>query len=277
VSKRKRIRKIATSDTAIDTTLATFGAALALVLPFPLGPIVAAGAATTMADILKTASHRQHARMTNMVTTAAAGIRDQVAAGAVTTRSEAEAERLVEVVEGSLLAARDAFEQRKLPLIANLLATAPFTGTPIANLVSTLSLIERLTYRQLCLLALIPGYLPSDSDVVEDSRRLFATREGTRSAHGEWLEGIAAELTSLEQQGVIVAGAIPTTGEDMAAGAKVSGSFALTYAGRILANGTHLRRTIPAVDLEEIRAQLDAGGPQIKPEDPATAHIDQAP
>jgi hypothetical protein len=281
VSNRKRVQEIATSDTAIDATTAVFGAALALVLPAPLGQLAATAVSTTMGDLLKAASHRQQERMAAMASTAASKIQDQIADGAVTTRTEAESERVIEVFEGALLAARDAFEQRKLPLISNLLATTPFTATPIANSVSTLNLLERLTYRQLCLLALTPGYLPVESHLVPDSRRLWTLRYGDRTMRTrESLEGIAVELQALEQQGLIVTVRTPVETDAPPASStqnvELPGSFALTYAGRILAAGTLLHQAIPVADLEEIRAQIAAEDNQADLDEPESEYLDKA-
>jgi len=58
------------------------------------------------------------------------------------------------VLEGSVHAARNSYAEKKVPLIANLIATAPFTNTPLENLINTLQLAESLSYRQLSILSL---------------------------------------------------------------------------------------------------------------------------
>ncbi len=234
--------------------MAVVGVSLSAAMP-DFAPLIVVASAT-MADLLKAASHRQQERMTKMTTLAMARVSEQLAAGAK-FRDEADPARFVEVFEGALQAARDAFEERKIPLISNLLATAPFTATPIANSVSTLRFVERLTYRQLCLLALLPGYLPVHSHLVADSRRLWRLRYGDpRDPSMEVLDGIAVEVAGLEQEGLTVRARLPAP-TDPSPPFQPPESFALTYAGRILANGTQLSQTIPASDLDEIRALLN--------------------
>lgn len=67
-----------------------------------------------------------------------------------TPRKDLSKERYIELTEGTLLKAKDSYEEKKLPLIANLLATTPFTNTPIENMNQTLIYAEQLSYRQLC-------------------------------------------------------------------------------------------------------------------------------
>jgi hypothetical protein len=62
---------------------------------------------------------------------------------------------LEELAEGTLLAAKDTYEKKKLPLIATLLANAYFTPSPVANLVDALHTAEMLSYRELCILAVV--------------------------------------------------------------------------------------------------------------------------
>lgn len=53
-----------------------------------------------------------------------------------------------------LLAARDSYEEKKVPFIGTLVGTAPYTALPVPNLIEGLRLAESMTYRQLCLISI---------------------------------------------------------------------------------------------------------------------------
>ncbi len=91
-----------------------------------------------------------------------------------------------EVFEGVLLKARDAYEEKKLPLFGNLYASIAFDDSISASNANHLvSLAGQLTYRQFVILSLIgeqhlDGPLMRESDLHgddEDTKRMDATRD----------------------------------------------------------------------------------------------------
>jgi hypothetical protein len=151
-----------------DFTGALAGACMAALQPSPDG--VFAGAAAAMKHTLgslageilsRTLSRREQLRAGAVVTYATAKIRENLAAGQHLRSDNFFSEELVgrsvaaEVAEGVVLAAQRDHEEKKLPLYGNLLANLAFSSLfsrAQANLLARLA--EKLSYRQLCLLAL---------------------------------------------------------------------------------------------------------------------------
>jgi hypothetical protein len=152
----------------------------------PVGGAVGAGAPLGVRAFIRVAGefkervlgHREAYRIVNVVRLAKAKYEKNIAGGAqlrdddfflqdeATGRSSAE-----EIVEGTLLAAQREHEERKIPYYANLIANLPFEPAIdryTANLL--LRTAQELSYRQLCLLALVAKkdrhVLPSTSNPV---------------------------------------------------------------------------------------------------------------
>lgn len=70
-------------------------------------------------------------------------------------RNDVTKEDLQELSEGSLITARDSYEEKKIPLLANLVANAAFTKLPLGNLMSVLNMADLLSYRQICVLGAV--------------------------------------------------------------------------------------------------------------------------
>jgi len=88
-----------------------------------------------------------------------------------TDRSAAE-----ELLEGVILECEREHEERKLRFVSNIFANAVFLDIPAADANAVLSVAERLTYRQICLLSVVraPGRFPyvtgfSDPDKLVES------------------------------------------------------------------------------------------------------------
>ncbi|MFH1244454.1 MAG: hypothetical protein V1487_02710, partial [bacterium] len=142
------------------------------------------------------------------------------------------------LVEGTLLATRNSYEERKVPLLANLIAKAPFTNTPIENLNHTLVEAERLTYRQLCILKVIDknqwkGELNlSDVPFQDEEHKQF----------NEYAEGVYQDINLLIVNGIV--GMMSENGKYamMASGTGliVPATLRTLYPGRLLVNGLEL-------------------------------------
>jgi len=151
-------------------------------------------------------------------------------------RADLEDGQMTRLLEGALLAAKDTYEERKLPLLANLLATAPFTATPLPNLVGTLQVAESLTYRQLCILAVIRPYVgwPIPTLTTKNLVNLFG-----QEPLAEATEGVLSDLVSLVGQNLVVhapGGAITA----VVTGDLIPAEMVLTHPGRLLYNGLRL-------------------------------------
>lgn len=159
--------------------------------------------------------------------------------GGTSPRKDLSRERYIELTEGTLLKAKDSYEEKKLPLIANLLAAAPFTNTPIENMNQTLIYAEQLSYRQLCEIAVV-GQNEWENRLKLSNQPLGQT-EGKKK-YDELVTGIYAEVNHLLVLGLI--------GQELSKGAGPaipSGMFMfapanlkLLYLGRLLFNGLRL-------------------------------------
>lgn len=154
---------------------------------------------------------------------------------------------LRELYEGMLLAARESYEEKKLPLIANLIATAPFTSTPVDNLVQTLITAEQLSYRQLCILGVIGQ---------NEWGNIFKLRDKPlqgKNYTDEKVVGIYQDLNYLTALGIIGQVLAEGTGPAISSGAQLiaPASLVLLYPGRLLFNAMRLD-TVDKREFDEI-------------------------
>jgi hypothetical protein len=144
-----------------------------------------------------------------------------------------------ELFEGVLLNAKNTYEAKKLPLIASLFATAPFTNTPIENLNQTLIFAEQLSYRQLCLLSIIGENMIDNKHELSDQPYMHMISKG----YNECIEGIYQDILSLLYLGVIYQPAKLNMKTGMYinfAGYIVPNNLILAYSGLLLSNGLEL-------------------------------------
>jgi hypothetical protein len=241
-------------EVGIDAGLAVLQAGLSALYPTPEAAMAIGAASSTVGDIAKRfLSPKEEARVDEVARLAAAKIDELRHTSA--PRSDLNPVELGRLLEGTLLAAKDSYEEKKLPLLANLAARAPFTNTPVANLVGCLELAERLTYRQLCLLSLIPY------DTHQVSRLTTRTLQDLLStpALSEVGSGILYDLEYLIGQnlaGEVVAAGFNT---GVATSNMVPARLRLTYQGMLIWNGMVLG-AIPSSDVEEILQILGANG-----------------
>lgn len=154
-------------------------------------------------------------------------------------RKDLNKERYIELTEGTLLKAKDSYEEKKLPLIANLLAAAPFTNTPVENMNQTLIYAEQLSYRQLCEIAVV-GQNEWAGELKLSNKPLAQVENKKR--YDELITGIYAEVNHLLVLGLIgqelSKGSGPATPSGMFMFAPAS--LKLLYPGRLLYNGLRL-------------------------------------
>jgi len=136
-----------------------------------------------------------------------------------------------------------------VPLLANLVATAPFTNTPASNLIDTLHLAERLTYRQLCILSVIPGYDPDRRPPLTNKTvaEIFGSVQGDEGA-----QGVLHDLVFLIAEKLVAATRDNVLLYEKPVSDTTPSSLRLTYPSRIAVNGMRLIATIPEPDLAEI-------------------------
>lgn len=104
-----------------------------------------------------------------------------------------------ELFEGFLLKAKNMYEEKKIPYLANLFSVAPFTNTPLVNINQSLIFAEQLSYRQLILLALI--YENSWTHHMELSKNCFQD-EQIKSVD-ELSEGIYYDIYHMVSLGLV--------------------------------------------------------------------------
>lgn len=265
----RTLKRAATGDVAIDTATVGLGAGLTAALAAvgnPVAGVLATAAATTLAGVIKRLTHREAGRVAAVTESAAAQILERVAGGCE-ARADIDTEEAQSLLEGVLLQARRSYEEKKVPLLANLLAAAPFTGTPLSNLIAPLVIIERLSYRQLCILSLIPGYDPNDYLPLTDATvgELYAA-----NPVGEVAQGVLADLTDLIRQGLVVQSIKGV--EQAVVDSQVRPKFLrLAYPALLLANGARLRQTIPVTDVAELRELLSHPTPDERVRHPPIA------
>lgn len=153
-------------------------------------------------------------------------------------RDDLSKEQLTQIAEGILLTSRDSYEEKKIPLLANLVATAPFTSTPIENLTQTLQEAERLSYRQLSLLAII--YKNNYGDEIGLSNLPFI--EEKNKHFNEYIKGTYQDLNLMVVDGIIAMVVSNDAGPAMASGVNfiIPSKLKLLYPGDLLVDGLGL-------------------------------------
>jgi hypothetical protein len=154
-------------------------------------------------------------------------------------RKDLNKERYIELTEGTLLKAKDSYQEKKLPLIANLLATAPFTHTPIENMNQTLIYAEQLSYRQLCELAVI-GRNEWGNALKLSDEPLF--RKNAKHRINEEVQGVYSEINHLLVIGIIEQELSPGAGPAISSGMYMfsPAKLRLLYPGMLLSSGMRL-------------------------------------
>lgn len=121
----------------------------------PLGALVAGVFGPRLNDILKRKlSVLEQSRITRVYEQSLGLMKKKIDSGLKVSETKTKDDMKI-LLEGSLLAARDSYEDKKIPLLANLLSNAPFTNTPTENLVEVLKLTESYSYRKLCIISVV--------------------------------------------------------------------------------------------------------------------------
>lgn len=163
-----------------------------------------------------------------------------------------------ELLEGVLLHAANAYQEKKVPYLGNLFASTTFRpDVSPAEAHMLLTMAERISYRQFCALAFFAAHAHDESLMLLDVKR---DEEG----HKPFARGLTQELDELGEMGLL--GVRPPGSEPAAKPAQLwgGGDFSrldlafveLLPAGQQLCELLGLV-SIPTEDLDDIRAALE--------------------
>lgn len=234
------------AEVALDVGASVFGAALGATIGGPPGSIVGAIVAPVIADFGKRMlSPKEVSRVERLQSLVADSVAKSVANNAALrvdlTSSEDIQRQISQLFEGFLLKARGMYEEKKLPLLANLCARSFFTNTPLENVLRSLKLTEDLSYRQLIILSLYNPFR-IDPSVNTSGLSQRSLRSVQNEIGDEYSLGVVLDLWDLVQQGILI-----QTSDDLvtpvaviAPGDIIPGRLELGYPGRLLHNGLGL-------------------------------------
>lgn len=240
-------------DVVIDSGAGAVGAGVGVVIAGPPGAVIGAVIPPVLSDVLRRMlSKKERSRIEKVAELSTQMIQEKINNGVKPT-ANAKGEKIKELFEGTLLAAKDTYEEKKIPFIAQLFATAPFTNTPIENMVQSLITAEQLSYRQLCVLSVIGrnqwgnalglGEKPFLND---KTKRLDEKIEGIyQDINHLLILGIIGQILEKDAEPAIVSGV----------GFVAPSNLVLLYPGRLLFNGMMLDY-IEKVDTDAIIAVL---------------------
>ena len=224
------------------------GASLGFFVAGPVGAVAGAASGSVAAQILRRVGTeiaerivgpRQRIRMGAALLVAAEEINRRLEAGDELRRDgffgvEGERADADEVLEGVLLHAANEYEERKVPLIANLFASIAFDeAVSPARATYLLQLADRLTYRQLLVLALFSsqrfdaelvfvdagragGTVNRDADAVADADALGHAGLLGVLQEGGWSANMASVVNGGSFRSISLAKAHPTRmGEEL--------------------------------------------------------------
>lgn len=165
---KKPLDKELVTEVGIDTGSNVAGASIGLIAAGPVGAIVGAVVSPVAAAVLKRVlTKKEKDRVEKVYKLSISKIHENISAGKP-LRNDIDRERLKELTEGTLLKAKDTYEEKKLPFIANLLANAAFTNTPVSNLNQTLIYAEQLSFRQLTIVSVIGRNINNEFNLSKD-------------------------------------------------------------------------------------------------------------
>lgn len=258
----KKVPKLLKNKFIVDTSIDTGASVAGVIAGFAIGNVPGAIIGGVITPVFtdigrRLLSPKEKNRMEQLYKDAKQKIEKKLAAGAI-LRKDITPEQLSELTEGTFLTARQSYEEKKLPLLSNLIATAPFTNTSLENLNQSLSDAQQLSYRKLCILAVIGKYqLQKSFNETPDfilSTKPFSDKAEIIDEH-EYMTGVMFDIVSLIVDGFIVqmlpGGEAIESFAAQAPGGIIPNMLVHNYPARLLFNGM-LLDTIPEVDLQPI-------------------------
>ena len=244
---RKKLKNL-----SIDSGTNAAGGLLGFVIGGPVGAVVGGAIVPIAKDILSRAlSVYETKRIASVIEDAQKKIKKLIDTGSP-TRKDLNSQKMKELIEGTLLKASRTYQSKKLPLIANLLAIAPFTNTPIENLNQTLVLAEQLSYQQLCILSII-GHNSFGAEKFKLSDKEWQSERKIKG--DERHMGVYEDINYLTRNNLVFQ--VSSEGEKYVGIASfgitniIPRNLILDYFGRLLFNGLRLAQIKPE-DFKEI-------------------------
>jgi hypothetical protein len=238
----------------------------------PVGAIAGGAAAPALASMLSSAGRRIHRRLLGPNQEVRVGAALAVALGRIEERKEA-GEKLREdglfdpdsdprgMLEGTLLAAARAYDEKKVPFLGAFYASFAYKeGVSITTAHQLLTILNRLTYHQLCALA----YFADRS--VDEQRMQLATEAAEGDARMSQTVAVAmADLASIgllgERQadgtGLLTWTSMGTYGGGIPIRGDTINQFVPTPLGAILVEMAELMK-IPSEDRKAVGIELGA-------------------
>jgi hypothetical protein len=264
MAREKKLREL-----SIDSFGAVAAAGIGVATKDPTYLLITAGLVPIFSDVAKRMiSPMEKSRIDEAEALAVRQILNHIEQG-TPVREELQAMEGVlnmsRILEGSINVARNSYEEKKVPLIANLIATAPFTNTPLDNMINTLQLTEDLSYRQLSILSIF-----AFADFGINVKNVNYATEPVQS-YGKILEesftGIYEDILKLIRDGILIQNSNGAVMPISLTGSVVPANLMPNYNGTLLINGLNLQ-TIPDADTEEIRYFLNGDNLKIHGQDP---------
>lgn len=256
LTKKNEINKLGVEAVRIGGPLAgnVGGAVIGALLGGPVGAAIGGVAVTVLTEFTSRAlGVREKERVNALFLLTAKRVDEKIAQGAsvrsddfFTTKKDGRSSG-EEIFEGIVLASQREYEEKKLPYFANLLANIVFSSIEKSDANLLLKMAERLSYRQLCLLAIFAG------QQIKSTLR----SESYRGKTGEvtlpnTLIAILQEIYELDQLGLINCSGEVLLGLSDVTPAKMN----VQGTGSTLGNLMELR-SIPAGDLVQIATHLE--------------------
>ncbi|MDH5533333.1 MAG: hypothetical protein OEX81_02815 [Candidatus Pacebacteria bacterium] len=190
-------------DLGVETGVGLAGAGAGFAIAGPIGALLGPAISPVVSDFLKRAlTKREKDKIEKVAIMAIQSINEKISKGSKPKfDTKKKKDKAKELFEGVLLNARDTYEEKKLPLIANIFAVAPFTNSPVENLIQALSIAERLTYRQLCILTIVGNNGYANSPILSDKQ---FKEQHVDKAHDEFRDGIYYDILLMINQGILV-------------------------------------------------------------------------
>ncbi len=236
----KKIDKI-TDEIATNVSIKLIGklgsAAAGFIAAGPPGVVISIAVESAIEDIAKRLLSLREASRMEKVIKQASKVYDELSKKSP-LRKDFDKEKYEELFEGLLLKARESYEEKKIPLLGNLFATTPFTNTPIENINQTLITAEQLSYRQLCILAVIGQN--EWNGALKLSERPIKEEYKDKFSENTW--GIYHDIFLMVALGIVVQMYKDSQTIDplLAIGKIIPNNLKLHYPGRLLFNGMRL-------------------------------------
>ncbi len=237
---------------------AAAGGAVGFFLTGPVGAAAASGVGALIGGLLQTAgeichrqlSRREEVRIGAAFTYASLEIQERLSRGeqprtdGFFTRDQTNRSQAEELFEGVLMKCKNEHEERKTRFVANIFSNAAFMTVSAANANAVVLLADRLSYRQLCMLAAV-GRLTT----FPDAEKLELTRMEHCLMNGRGDVVLAGEAEQLQSMYSLLV--TPTA---------MSGVYRLTDFGKCCFDLMGLQH-VPAGDIETVVKQAsDAEG-----------------